>query len=91
MENQKLEDFKLEIELLQKKDYQNAIEQGFYNKKDWYENIMKASNDEIAEAIINLAKRYDLLVENVANIFDSTMIMRVGKIAKKVKGLNIKE
>ena len=82
MEEQKLEDFKLEIELLQKKDYQNAIEQGFNNKKDWYEYIIKRPEDEIAEAIISLAERYQLLVENVANIFDPTMIMRVGKVAQ---------
>lgn len=91
MENQKLEDFKLEIELLQKKDYQNATEQGFTNKKDWYEHIIQQEDDEVAKAVINLAERYQILAENVANIFDPTMIMRVGKIVQRKKDYKTKE
>ncbi len=91
MKDQRLEDFKLEIELLQKKDYQNAVELNFDNKKDWYEYIIKQAEDQIAEAIIDLATRYDVPIENVANIFDPTMIIRVGKIIKEKNALKTKK
>ncbi|MDD4187797.1 MAG: hypothetical protein PHX04_03445 [Bacilli bacterium] len=87
MENNLLENLKLEIIILQKKDYQNALDHGFTNKKEWYNYIINSSNDEIAEAIIQLASRYDVLPVNVANIFDSSMIMRVGKIVKEKNNL----
>ncbi|MDD2505078.1 MAG: hypothetical protein PHF21_02260 [Bacilli bacterium] len=83
MEKDKLEELKFEIILLQQKDYQNAINLGFNNKKDWYLYIIEQKQDEIATSIIDLAKRYDVLVENIAGIFDPTMIMRVGKVLQK--------
>ncbi|MDD2409867.1 MAG: hypothetical protein PHD03_04045 [Bacilli bacterium] len=49
-------------------------------KKDWYNFIIKREIDEIANAIISLSSRYNIPLERVANDFDSSMIMRVGKI-----------
>ncbi|NLL01417.1 MAG: hypothetical protein GX265_00090 [Mollicutes bacterium] len=84
---QEILDLKLELELLQKKDYEDALNHGIDNKKDWYEYIIKQDKDEIAEAVINVAKRYNVLAENVANIFDSTMVMRITKVMQSKKGL----
>ncbi len=84
---QELTDLKLELELLQKKDYENAINHDIYNKKNWYEYIITQEQDEIAETIIDVAKRYNVLGENIANIFDPTMVMRIAKVTQNKKGL----
>ncbi len=91
MKDYKLDDYKLEIMLLQQKDYNNAQKLGFNNKKDWYDYIINQDNDEIADAIIKLAERYDILIENAANSFDHTMLMRVGKILKNQNKVSFKK
>ena len=78
-----LENYKLEIQLLQEQDTKTAKDNGFETKKAWFEYIIKQEQDPIAEAIIDIAIRYDLPLERVAYDFDSTMTMRVGTILAK--------
>jgi len=80
MEENLLKDYLAEIKALQVADYERALENDFKTKKDWYNFIIKREIDEIANAIISLSSRYNIPLERVANDFDSSMIMRVGKI-----------
>ena len=80
MEKTLLKDYLLEIKALQVADYKKALENDFKTKKDWFNYIIKQENDEIANAIISLSNRYKIPLERAANDFDSSMIMRVGKI-----------
>lgn len=84
-----IEDYKLEIKLLQKKDTEDAIKSGFSNKKEWHDYIINAENDETARAIIDVAERYNLPVTTVALNFDASMISRVKKLFLKGKEKNI--
>lgn len=74
-----IEDYKLEIKLLQKKDTENAFEHGYTTKKAWLTYINAQTNDETAKNIINIAKRYNVSPYLVALNFDSTMIYRIKK------------
>ena len=77
------EDYLLELKLLQQKDTENAKKIGFDTKKKWFDYITKQEVDEIAEAVISLAERFELPVDVVARHFDvsdESMFMRVGKI-----------
>ena len=81
-----IEDYRLEILLLQKRDQELALEQGFTTRRAWLENILKQDNDEVAEAIIDMARRYEVPVETVASNFDpATMTARVLKVLEKQK------
>ena len=84
-----LEDFKLELVLLQKKDTEDAINNGFKNKDDWFRYIISQKTDEVAEAIINLAKRYNLNENVVASYFDSTMLYRILRVKRDHKEMTI--
>ena len=80
-----INDFKLELVTLQQKDKEDAIKNGFTNKDSWFMHIIKEPNDEVAEAIVSLAKRYDIDENIVAKYFDPTMLIRISKIKKRVK------
>ncbi len=77
-----IEDYKLEITLLQKRDTENALAKGFDNKSDWCNHIMKEETDDIANAILDIAHRYNLPVLTVALNFDASMVPRVKRIQK---------
>jgi hypothetical protein len=80
-----IEDYRLEIILLQEKDTRMAKESGHKTKQDWYNHIINSEADEIAIAIIDISERYNIPVETVASHFDSSMVMRVGKILSEDK------
>lgn len=80
-----IEDFKLEIRLLQQKDTEDAFNSGYTTKKEWYSYISKQENDKIAKAIIELAKRYKISPQLAAINFDSTMMKRINKYLKTNK------
>lgn len=82
MTDAKLEDYRFEIKALQLADYNNAYENGFTTRESWYNFIVNQDYDDIAQAIINISKRYQVPLDRVAYDFDHTMIMRVGKIIK---------
>ncbi len=82
MDKNSLDEYFLEIKALQKADYDRAIESGYTTKKDWYDYIITQEEDNIANAIISISNRYNIPLYRVANDFDSSMIMRVGKIYK---------
>jgi hypothetical protein len=84
-----LEDFKLELILLQKKDTEDAINRGFKNKDDWFRFVISQKKDEVAEAIINLAKRYNVNENVVASYFDSTMLYRILRVKRDNKEITI--
>lgn len=84
-----LEDFKLELILLQKKDTEDAINRGFKNKDDWFRYIISQKTDEVAEAIINLAQRYNVNENVVASYFDSTMLYRILRVKRDHKEMTI--
>lgn len=71
--------YELEILTLQKKDTENALASGYKTKKEWYDFIIKQDTDEIADAILDIAKRYNLDAATVANTFDPSMVVRLGK------------
>lgn len=80
-----IEDIKLEIITLQKLDTQKAIEHNIENKEQWLKECLNMEKDEIAQAIINLAHRVNIKEENIANLFDKTMIIRVAKEQQRNK------
>ncbi|MDD2238783.1 MAG: hypothetical protein PHH51_02755 [Bacilli bacterium] len=80
MKDTLLEDYLTEIKALQVADYEKALENNFKTKKDWYNFIINQEVDEIANCIISISNRYNIPLERVAKDFDSSMIMRVGKI-----------
>lgn len=77
-----IEDYKLEITLLQKKDTENALTKGFDNKTDWYNYIIKEETDDIANAILDIAERYNVPALTVALNFDASMVPRIKKVQK---------
>ena len=72
-----INDYKLELTLLQREDTKNAFEHKI--KKDWFNYIINQKEDAIAMAIIDLSKRYDIPLSNVACSFDPSMVIRVGR------------
>ncbi len=85
-----IEDIKLEIITLQKLDTQNAIENNIENKETWLKHCLTMKTDKIAEAIIDLAKRTNIKEENLAKLFDETMIIRVLKQKERKKQNKLK-
>lgn len=83
LKDERLENYKLEIRILQQKDQETAIDNGFTNKSDWFKYICQQDYDEIAEAIISIAERYEVPLERVAHDFDSTMVVRLGRIKNR--------
>ncbi len=84
-----IEDLKLELLALQRKDTENAKNNGFNNKDDWFKHIITLDNDEIANAIIDLAKRYNLNENTVASYFDSTMLYRILRVKRDSKEMTM--
>jgi len=72
-----IEEYQLELTVLQQTDTNRAFESGFRTKKEWFDFIKAQENDEIADAIVNLAERAELPIETVAAHFDQSMIWRV--------------
>ena len=85
------EDYTFELKLLQLKDTENALENGFKTKNDWFNFIKEQKHDEIAEAIISLSQRESLDVGLVASHFDPTMMFRVANILSKRKTTTVKK
>ena len=75
-----IEDYKLEIVALQRKDTENAKKNGFKNKDEYFKYIINEKKDEIAEAILDIARRYNVDKNIVAYNFDPTMIVRINKL-----------
>lgn len=80
-----IEDIKLEIITLQKLDTKHALERNIENKEQWLKECLNMEKDDIAAAIINLAQRVNINEENIANLFDKTMILRVAKEQQRNK------
>lgn len=80
-----IEDIKLEIITLQKLDTQNALENNIEDKETWLKECLNKDKDPIAQAIIDLAKRTNIKEENLAKLFDETMIIRVLKEKERKK------
>lgn len=62
-------------------------------KEEWLKIIEKKGKDEIAEAIIDISKRYDTPIENIAYFFDPvglSMLYRVQAELKR-KGATLKK
>ena len=90
MKDTRLEDYSLEVRLLQEKDCELAAANGITTKEEWFEHIIAQDNDPTALHIISLADRYDIPVTNAANDFDPSMVIRVGKIFKDNKAFSKK-
>ncbi len=75
-----IEDFKLELTALQNRDIEDAKNHGFNDKDSWFKFIINEEKDEVAEGIINLAKRYEVKDTVVAYYFDPTMLIRISKV-----------
>ena len=75
-----IDDFKLELISLQKRDIEDANNNGFKDKDSWFKHIINSEKDEVAEGIIDLAKRYELNDNVVAYYFDPTMLIRLSKV-----------
>jgi len=78
-----IEDFKLELTVLQRKDTEDAKNLGYNDKDAWFKHIMSEEHDEVAEAIINLAERAEIKEDVVAYYFDPTMLIRLAKVRNK--------
>lgn len=104
-----IEDLKLELKALQYKDAEDAVratkniikkrkdetltDQKQIIKEEWLKIIEKKGKDEIAEAIIDISKRYDTPIENIAYFFDPvglSMLYRVQAELKR-KGATLKK
>ena len=83
-----IDDFKLELIALQRRDVEDATNNGFNDKDSWFKHIINAEKDEVAEGIIDLAKRYELDDNIVAYYFDPTMLIRLSKV-KNQAGKNM--
>lgn len=79
-----ISDYKLELMALQTRDTELANEQGFKTKQEWYSHIKNQDTDEIASAVIDLSKRYNIPLNVVADNFDPSMVIRVGNIVSKL-------
>ena len=84
-----IDNVKLELLALQKKDTEDAINSGFKSKDDWFKYILSSDKDEVAEAVLDLSKRYDLDENVIANYFDPTMIVRLIKIKNQAKKITM--
>ena len=84
-----IEDFKLELTALQSKDIEDAKTCGFNDKDSWFKYIINKDKDEVAEAILDLAKRYQVQDNVVAYYFDPTMLIRISKIKNSIKKVSI--
>ena len=84
-----IEDLKLEIKALQQKDTEDAIENGFNDKDEWFKYIINKDNDEVALAIQDLSKRYNVDENVIAVHFDPTMLIRLSKIKHSNKKMTI--
>ena len=80
-----IDDFKLELIALQKRDEIDATNNGFNDKDSWFKYIINAPKDEVAEGIIDLAKRYELDDNVVAYYFDPTMLIRLSKVKNQAE------
>ena len=89
-----IKDLELELKVLQKKDTEDALAQGFTNKDDWALHKLNTNEkDEVADAIINMAQRYEISQENLAVSFDKSlsMYLRVQNSKKMLKQKEKKE
>ena len=77
-----IDDLKLELIALQKKDTINALNKGFKNKSEWFKYVINEKEDEVASAILDIAKRYSIKDDIVAYHFDPTMVLRITKVKK---------
>ena len=84
-----IDNIALEIKALQKKDTEDALNSGFKNKQAWFKHIINSDTDEVAKAILDLSKRYDVSETVIANYFDPTMIVRLIKIKNQDKKITI--
>lgn len=84
-----IEDLKLELIALQKLDTENALKENITDKRKWLNACLSKPNDEIAQCIIDLSKRYNIKEIAIAKIFDETMVYRVLNILKKDKKKSI--
>lgn len=84
MENLNIDDLKLELQALQAKDTEDAKKAGFKTKDDWtlYKLNHPEMKDEIAEALIDIAKRYNVSLGTLAAIYDKglSMFLRVQSV-----------
>ena len=76
MEHLTIDDYLMEITLLQQRDTALAHERNM-NKLEWISHIKNQPVDEIADAIKEVSSRYGVALKAVAKHFDSTMVMRV--------------
>ena len=89
-----IKDLELELKVLQKKDTEDALEQGFTNKDDWALHKLNTNEkDEVADALIEMGKRYKISPENLAVSFDKrlSMYLRVQNSKKMLKQKDVKE
>ena len=84
-----IDDFKLELVALQKKDMEDAKNLGIKDKDNWFRYIINADKDSVAEGVLNLAKRYNIEDNVVAYYFDPTMLIRISKIKESNKKITI--
>jgi type III secretion system FlhB-like substrate exporter len=77
-----IENYKLEIINLQKRDTKDALAKGYKDKNSWFEYIIKQKKDKVAEEIIKIAQKYQLNKELVASHFDQLMVKRINNISK---------
>ena len=80
-----IDDLKLELIALQNRDMEDAINNGINNKDLWLKHMMESEEDEVAEGILDLAKRYELDDNVVAYYFDPTMLIRLSKVKNRMK------
>ena len=84
-----INELKLELMALQLKDTENALNNGFNNKEDWFKYIINSNNDEIAQATLDLSQRYNVNENILAIHFDPTMLLRINKIKNRKNILKI--
>ena len=84
-----IEDFKLEIKALQQKDTEDAINNGFNDKDSWFKYIINQEQDEVAQSIIDISKRYQVNENIVAINFDPTMLIRLSKVKNQTKKMTM--
>ena len=63
-----IDDLKLELITLQKKDTINALNKGFKNKSEWFKYVINEKEDEVASAILDIAKRYNTSTSNIISL-----------------------
>lgn len=75
-----IDELKIELIFLQKKDEEDAHLLGIKDKKNYLKYILNKKNDPVAEALFDLSKRYQVSINTLAYYFDPTMIFRINKI-----------